>query len=44
MNQSSVLPWDPLQQNADLQTTHGNNSTEVQERSVSPEGYGCIGR
>ena len=29
---------------ADLQATCGNNSTEVQERSVSPEGYGCIGR
>ena len=27
-------------QNADLQTTCGNNSTKVQERSVSPEGYG----
>ena len=33
---SSKIHWD-----ADLQKTGKNNSTEVQERSVSPEGYGC---
>ena len=42
-NKSSEMPWDPLWQNADLQKTCGNNSTEVQERSVSPEGCGCKG-
>ena len=43
LKQSSEIPWDPLQQNAGLQTTCGNNSIEVQKRSVTPEGYGCKG-
>ena len=42
-NKSSEIPWDPIWQNADLQKTCWNNSTEVQERSVSPESYGCKG-
>ena len=35
--------WDPLWQNVDLQKTCGKNSTEVQEMSISPDGYGCKG-
>ena len=42
-NKSSEIPWDPIWQNADLQKTCRNNSTEVQERSVSSESYGCKG-
>ena len=41
-NKSFEKPLGPLRQNADLQTTCGNN-TEVQERPVSPEGYGSKG-
>ena len=43
LNKLSEILWDPLWQNANLQKTCGNNSSEVQERSVSPEGYGCKG-
>ena len=35
--------WDPLWQNVDLRKTCGKNSTEVQEMSVSHEGFGCKG-
>ena len=42
-NKTTEIPWDTLWQNADLQKTCGNNSTEAQERSISPEGYGCKG-
>ena len=42
-NKSPERPRRPLQHNADPQTTHGNNSTEVLEMPVSPEGYGCKG-
>ena len=42
-NKSSEIPCDPLWQNADLQKTRGNNSTEVPERSASPKGCGCKG-
>ena len=31
LNKSSLIPSDTQQQNTDLQTTYGNNSTEVQE-------------
>ena len=37
------MPWNPLRRNVDLQTTRGNNGTEVLERAVSPEGYECKG-
>ena len=42
-NKSSEITLDPPWQNADLQKTCGNDSTEVQERSLRPGGYGCKG-
>ena len=43
MNKTSGIPWNSLRWSVELQKTCGNNSAEVQERSVSPEGYGCKG-